>query len=53
MLAAYAWFSIGMGVTAMSTSTTMFGVMRFITGLGVGALVATAGALVAEYRPAG
>ena len=31
----------------------MFGLLRFLTGLGVGALVATTGALVAEYRPAG
>jgi MFS transporter, AAHS family, benzoate transport protein len=53
MLAAYAWFSIGMGVTAMMTTTTGFGLLRFITGLGVGALVATTGAIVAEYAPAG
>jgi MFS transporter, AAHS family, benzoate transport protein len=53
MLAAYAWFSIGMGVTAMMTTTTGFGLLRFITGLGVGALVATTGAMVAEYAPAG
>ena len=31
----------------------MFGIMRFITGLGVGALVATTGALVSEYAPPG
>jgi AAHS family benzoate transporter-like MFS transporter len=53
MLFAYAWFSIGMGITALTTSTTLFGVMRFVTGLGVGALVATTGALVAEYAPRG
>jgi AAHS family benzoate transporter-like MFS transporter len=53
MLFAYAWFSIGMGVTALTTSTTLFGLMRFVTGLGVGALVATTGALVAEYAPQG
>jgi MFS transporter, AAHS family, benzoate transport protein len=53
MLFAYAWFSIGMAVTAISTTTTMFGLMRFITGLGVGALVATTGALVSEYAPKG
>jgi MFS transporter, AAHS family, benzoate transport protein len=53
MLAAYAWFSIGMAVTAMMTTTTGFGLLRFITGLGVGALVATTGALVAEFAPAG
>ena len=53
MLFAYAWFSIGMGITALTTSTTSFGLMRFVTGLGVGALVATTGALVAEYAPKG
>lgn len=53
MLFAYAWFSIGMGITALTTSTTWFGLMRFVTGLGVGALVATTGALVAEYAPKG
>jgi AAHS family benzoate transporter-like MFS transporter len=53
MLFSYAWFSIGMGLTAMTTSTAMFGFMRFITGLGVGALVATTGALVSEYAPKG
>ena len=53
MLSAYAWFSIGMAITALMSSTTMFGVMRFVTGLGVGALVATTGALVAEIAPAG
>jgi MFS transporter, AAHS family, benzoate transport protein len=31
----------------------MFGWMRFFTGLGVGALVATTGALVSEYAPKG
>jgi AAHS family benzoate transporter-like MFS transporter len=53
MLTAYAWFAIGMGVTAMTNSTGAFGAMRFFTGLGVGALVATTGALVAEYAPPG
>ena len=31
----------------------MFGILRFVTGLGVGALVATTGALVAEFAPPG
>ena len=53
MLIAYAWFSIGMALTALTSSITMFGLMRFVTGLGVGALVATTGALVAEIAPAG
>jgi AAHS family benzoate transporter-like MFS transporter len=53
MLVAYAWFAIFMGVTALSTTTTMFGISRFLTGLGVGALVGTTGALVAEFAPPG
>ncbi len=53
MLFSYAWFSVGMGITALTTTTTIFGLMRFITGLGVGALVATTGALVSEYAPKG
>jgi AAHS family benzoate transporter-like MFS transporter len=53
MLTAYAWFSVGMALTALATSTTAFGLLRFVTGIGVGALVATTGALVAEFAPAG
>jgi len=53
MLFSYAWFSIGMGVTAMMSTVATFGLMRFITGLGVGALVATTGALVSEFAPKG
>ena len=53
MLTAYAWFAIGMGVTALTSTVSMFGLLRFLTGLGVGALVATTGALVAEYAPPG
>jgi AAHS family benzoate transporter-like MFS transporter len=53
MLMSYAWFSIGMALTAMATSTTVFGWLRFATGLGIGSLVATTAALVAEYAPQG
>jgi AAHS family benzoate transporter-like MFS transporter len=53
MLTAYAWFSIGMAITAFMTNTTTFGIFRFITGLGMGALIATTGALVAEIAPLG
>lgn len=51
MLVNIAWFSIGMGLTALATSVTAFGILRFLTGIGVGALVATVGALVAEFAP--
>jgi AAHS family benzoate transporter-like MFS transporter len=53
MLTAYAWFSIGMGLTALMTNTTGFGALRFVTGIGVGALVATTGAIVSEFAPPG
>jgi MFS transporter, AAHS family, benzoate transport protein len=47
------WFSLGMAFTAMAASVPVFGLFRFLTGIGVGALVATAGAVVAEFAPAG
>ena len=51
MLTSYAWFSIGMGLTAISTDSQFFGLMRFITGLGIGSLVVITAALIAEYAP--
>jgi AAHS family benzoate transporter-like MFS transporter len=52
MLTSYAWFSVGMLLTSLSTDASFFGCMRFFTGLGIGSLVATTAALVAEYAPA-
>src|SRR5918997_6340110 len=53
MLLSYAWFSVGMAITATTSSATGFGLMRFVTGLGVGALVATTAAIVSEFAPPG
>src|SRR6476619_4777495 len=53
MLFAYAWVSVGMALTALMTSAGTFGLLRFVTGLGVGALVATTGAIVSEFAPPG
>lgn len=53
MLVNLAWFSLGMGATALTRDVAAFGVGRFLTGIGVGALVATVGALVAEFAPPG
>lgn len=53
VLIALAWFSIGMGLNAMVTNATYFGIMRFFTGMGVGALVATVGVVAAEFAPPG
>ncbi|GAB2505490.1 4-hydroxybenzoate transporter PcaK [Corynebacterium atrinae] len=52
MLTAIVWFSVGMGLTALANSIAMFGFLRFITGLGVGMIVATGGAIIAEFAPA-
>src|SRR5690606_33023568 len=51
MLFNLAWFSLGMGFTAMAPNVTVFGLGRFLTGIGVGALVGTEGAIVAESAP--
>jgi AAHS family benzoate transporter-like MFS transporter len=53
MLFAYAWFSIFMAATALTHSAAAFGATRFLTGLGVGALVATTAAIVSEFAPKG
>jgi AAHS family benzoate transporter-like MFS transporter len=53
MLVNMAWFAVGMAATAMTQSVQTFGLFRFLTGIGVGALVATVGALVAEYAEPG
>lgn len=53
MLFAYAWFSIGMAATALTSTAAAFGALRFLTGLGVGGLVATTAAIVAEFAPKG
>ena len=42
-----------MGATALAQNVTMFGVLRFLTGIGVGGLVATVGAMIAEFAPPG
>lgn len=53
LLTAYVWFGIGMLVTSLQSTTTGFGIWRFITGLGIGAVVGTTAALVAEFAPPG
>jgi AAHS family benzoate transporter-like MFS transporter len=53
IIGSVAWFAVGMAVTATVTSTGAFGLMRFVTGAGVGALLATTAAMVAEFAPPG
>lgn len=52
MLMNIVWFSAGMAMAAMATSVEMFAVLRFVTGIGIGGLLATTAALVAEVVPA-
>lgn len=52
MLVNIAWFSLGMGLTSVVTDVTAFGLLRFFTGVGAGAVMSTAGALIAEFAPA-
>ena len=42
MLLSDAWFSVGMAITATMSGATGSGLMRLVTGLGVGAAGATA-----------
>jgi MFS transporter, AAHS family, benzoate transport protein len=53
ILGAYTWFSLGMAATALTHTSTTFGLFRFVTGLGVGVLLATTAALVSEFAPKG
>ncbi|WP_068278749.1 MFS transporter [Aldersonia kunmingensis] len=52
MLVNIMWFSTGMALAALSTSIETFAVLRFFTGIGIGGLLATTAALVAECVPA-
>jgi MFS transporter, AAHS family, benzoate transport protein len=51
MLFCIAWFSLSMGLCAMAPSPELFGLFRFIGGLGLGGVVPTAIALTIEYAP--
>jgi AAHS family benzoate transporter-like MFS transporter len=51
MLFSITWFSAAMGLSALSTSPEMLGVLRFVAGLGLGGVVPTAIALTVEYSP--
>lgn len=44
-----AWFSLGMLLTAFAPSPEIFGLLRFLTGLGLGGVIPTAIALTMEY----
>lgn len=46
-----AWFSIGMAITALTGTVFTFGLLRFLTGLGLGLVIATAGPIMTEFAP--
>ncbi|MCY7287372.1 MAG: aromatic acid/H+ symport family MFS transporter [Cryobacterium sp.] len=51
MLFCIAWFSICMLATAAAPNETVFALLRFLTGLGLGGVVPTCIALTVEYAP--
>lgn len=52
LLVSISWFSLGMLFTAFATSVMAFGILRFLSGIGLGAVLAVAGATMAEFAPA-
>jgi MFS transporter, AAHS family, benzoate transport protein len=53
VIASTAWFSAWMAVTALAGSLAVFGLARFMVGVGIGALIPTAAALAVEFAPPG
>ena len=51
VLISIAWFSLAMGLCAVSASPEFFGFSRFLAGLGLGGGLPTITALVIEYSP--
>jgi AAHS family benzoate transporter-like MFS transporter len=47
------WFSVFMAVAAAAPSPGVFGLVRFLCGIGLGGLMPTVAALVIEYAPKG
>ena len=52
LIASVIWFGMTAMLTALVGNVTQFAILRFITGLGLGAAVPNATALVAEWMPA-
>jgi AAHS family benzoate transporter-like MFS transporter len=53
LLAAFIWSPVCMGITAFTSSVTAFAAMRFITGVGIGLIIAVTGTIIAEFAPPG
>ncbi|GAA3438577.1 MFS transporter [Kutzneria kofuensis] len=47
------WFSACTALCAIAPNAEVFGLLRFVAGIGLGGLMPTAAALVVEYAPAG
>ena len=47
----FSTFSITMGLAAIAPSPELFGLSRFIGGIGLGGVIPTASALTVEYSP--
>lgn len=51
LIGAVAWFSLATAACALAQSPDTFGPLRFISGLGLGAVLPTLNALLIEYAP--
>ncbi|WP_406498166.1 aromatic acid/H+ symport family MFS transporter [Streptomyces sp. NBC_01604] len=49
LIGCLAWFSVMTGLCAIATSPEVFGIFRFLAGLGLGGVLPTASALSSEY----
>ncbi|MCE0764586.1 MFS transporter [Pseudonocardia kujensis] len=51
LMASSGWFSVCMAVCALAPTATVFGIFRFLAGLGLGGVMPTAIALAVEFAP--
>jgi MFS transporter, AAHS family, benzoate transport protein len=53
LIACLVWFSVFMGLCSIAPSPEVFGLLRFLCGIGLGGLMPTVAAIVIEYAPKG
>lgn len=53
LITSMSWFSVCMGACALAPNPELFGLFRFLSGVGLGGLLPTALALTAEFAPRG
>ncbi|MBK0420298.1 aromatic acid/H+ symport family MFS transporter [Leucobacter sp. CSA1] len=51
MIISLTWFSVLMGLTAIAPSPEIFGLLRFLTGLGLGPIIPSCVAMTVEFAP--